>query len=136
MEDQEKERLQSALEKEIERKNLEREIADIFYKMCPSVPPQMLATAVRQTIEGYRNLEYLYSIRKIPEDKLKKAMTIVEEEMLSKDTKISKEEIEKCYANTEQYKCLSNMPNCDSKEKVKVLNELAENAFVYEMPKE
>lgn len=92
---EEKERLQNALEKEIERKNLEREIADIFYKMCPNVPPQMLATAVRQTIEGYRNLEYLYSIRKIPEDKLKKAMTIVEEEMLSKETKISKEEIEK-----------------------------------------
>lgn len=95
MEEEEKEKLQSAIEKEIERKNLEREIADIFYKMCPNVPPQMLATAVRQTIEGYRNLEYLYSIRKIPEDKLKKAMTIVEEEMLSKDTKISKEEIEK-----------------------------------------
>lgn len=92
---EEKERLQNALEKEIERKNLEREIADIFYKMCPNVPPQMLAIAVRQTIEGYRNLEYLYSIRKIPEDKLKKAMTIVEEEMLSKETKISKEEIEK-----------------------------------------
>ena len=89
---EEKERLQNALEKEIERKNLEREIADIFYKMCPNVPPQMLATAVRQTIEGYRNLEYLYSIRKIPKDKLKKAMTIVEEEMLSKETKISKEE--------------------------------------------
>lgn len=93
--EEEKEMLQSALEKEIERKNLEREIADIFYKMCPNVPPQMLATAVRQTIEGYRNLEYLYSIRKIPEDKLKKAMTIVEEKMLSKETKISKEEIEK-----------------------------------------
>lgn len=67
MEEEEKEKLQSALEKEIERKNLEREIADIFYKMCPNVPPQMLSTAVRQTIEGYRNLEYLYSIRKIPE---------------------------------------------------------------------
>jgi hypothetical protein len=92
---EEEKKLQSALEQEVERKNLEREIADIFYKMCPNVPPQMLATAVRQTIEGYRNLEYLYSIRKIPEDKLKKAMTIVEEKMLSKETKISKEEIEK-----------------------------------------
>lgn len=93
--EEEKEKLQSVLEKEIERKILEREIADVFYKMCPNVPPQMLATAVRQTIEGYRNLEYLYSIRKIPEESLKKAITIVEEEMLSKETKISKEEIEK-----------------------------------------
>lgn len=85
---EEKEKLQNALEKEIERKKLEREIADIFYKMCPNVPPQMLATAVRQTIEGYRNLEYLYSIRKIPEDKLKKAEKIVEDEIV-------KEKIEK-----------------------------------------
>lgn len=101
MEEEKKEKLQSALEKEIERKNLEREIADIFYKLCPSVPPQMLATAVRQTIEGYRNLEYLYSIRKIPEDKLKRAIDLEKEEekrkieKLSKEAKISKEEIEK-----------------------------------------
>ena len=46
------------------------------------------------------------------------------------------EEVIKCYANTEQYKCLSSMPNCATEEKVNVLNELAENAFVYEMPKE
>lgn len=46
------------------------------------------------------------------------------------------EEVIKCYANTEQYKCLSSMPNCATEEKVNVLNELAENSFVYEMPKE
>lgn len=96
----EKEETKSQIERLIEIKNIEREIADLFYKMCPNVPPQTLATAVRQTIEGYRNLEYLYSIRKIPEDKLKKAEKIVEDEivkekMLSKETKISKEEIEK-----------------------------------------
>ena len=92
---EEEKKLQSALEQEVERKNLEREIADIFYKLCPSVPPQMLATAVRQTIEGYRNLEYLYSVHRISEESLKKAMTIVEDEMTSKETKINKEEIEK-----------------------------------------
>ena len=58
---EEKERLQNALEKEIERKNLEREIADIFYKMCPNVPPQALAIAVRQTIENFKELNNLYS---------------------------------------------------------------------------
>ncbi len=46
------------------------------------------------------------------------------------------EEIIKCYANTEQYKCLSGMPNCASEEKVNVLNKLAENAVIYEMPQE
>lgn len=96
---EEKERLQNALEKEIERKNLEREIADIFYKLCPSVQPQMLATAVRQTIEGYRILEYLYRTDRIPEKELKRAIELEEEkrkiEKLSKETKISKEEIEK-----------------------------------------
>lgn len=46
------------------------------------------------------------------------------------------EEIIKCYANTEQYKCLSGMPNCADEEKVNVLNKLAENAVIYEMPQE
>lgn len=46
------------------------------------------------------------------------------------------EEIIKCYANTEQYKCLSGMPNCAYEEKVNVLNKLAENAVIYEMPQE
>lgn len=95
MENKKEDEIHDLLKQTIARKDIERQIADLFYKLCPHVPPQMLATAVRQTIEGYRNLEYLYSIRKIPEDKLKKAMTIVEEEMLSKETKISKEEIEK-----------------------------------------
>lgn len=44
-------------------------------------------------------------------------------------------EITECYANTEQYKCLSSMPNCVGEEKVNVLNRLAENAVIYEMPK-
>ena len=38
------------LSKVIKRKNLERELGEIFYKMCPNVPPQILATSVRQTI--------------------------------------------------------------------------------------
>ena len=95
----EKEETKSQIERLIEIKNLEREIADIFYKLCPSVPPQTLATAVRQTIEGYRILEYLYRTDRIPEKELKRAIELEEEkrkiEKLSKETKISKEEIEK-----------------------------------------
>ena len=44
-------------------------------------------------------------------------------------------EIAKCYANTEQYKCVCNMPECLI-EKIEYLNELAENAFIYIMQKE
>lgn len=56
----EKEETKSQIERLIEIKNLEREIADIFYKMCPSVPPQTLATEVRQTLDNFKNLEKLY----------------------------------------------------------------------------
>lgn len=41
-------------------------------------------------------------------------------------------EIMQCYANTEQYKCFCNMPEIIGE----TLNQLAENAFVYVMPKE
>lgn len=44
-------------------------------------------------------------------------------------------EIAQCYCNTKQYEYVSNMPNY-SKEKVDYLNELAEKAVVYKMPKE
>lgn len=94
MEDQEKERLQSALEKEIERKKLEREIADIFYKLCPSVPPQMLAVAVRQTIENFKELENLYNpnIKKDYKSNAIDSIKYTNELMLSKDTIIGKPE--------------------------------------------
>lgn len=44
-------------------------------------------------------------------------------------------EIVQCYLNTEQYKCLSSMPDCIIEEKVKLLNDLTESAFSYVMPK-
>ena len=46
------------------------------------------------------------------------------------------EEITECYTNTEQYKCLSSIPNCNPENLVSILNKLVENAFIYEMPKE
>lgn len=45
-------------------------------------------------------------------------------------------EITECYTNTEQYKCLSSIPNCNPENLVSILNKLVENAFIYEMPKE
>lgn len=57
----EKEETKSQIEKLIEEKNIERQIADLFYKMCPNVPPQTLAIAVRQTIENFKKLDSLYN---------------------------------------------------------------------------
>lgn len=95
MEEEEKEKLQSAIEKEIERKNLEREIADIFYKMCPSVPPQILGLTVRQTIENFKELENLYNpnIKKDYKSNAIDSIKYANELMLSKDTIIGKPEI-------------------------------------------
>lgn len=94
MEEEEKEKLQSAIEKEIERKNLEKEIADIFYKMCPNVPPQMLATAVRQTIENFRELDKIYNpkIKKDYKANAIDSLKYANELILSKDTIIGKPE--------------------------------------------
>lgn len=51
------------LSKVIKRKNLERELGEIFYKMCPNVPPQTLAINVRQTIDNFKILDELYSFK-------------------------------------------------------------------------
>ena len=57
----EKEETKSQIEKLIEEKNKERQIADLFYKMCPNVPPQLLASIVIETINNFRELNKLYS---------------------------------------------------------------------------
>lgn len=52
------------LSKVITRKNLERELAEIFYKMCPNVPPQILAINVRRTIDNFKILDDFYGGKK------------------------------------------------------------------------
>ena len=32
----------------------------MFYKLCPHVPPQLLATTVMQTLDNFKNLERIY----------------------------------------------------------------------------
>lgn len=58
------EEFEEKLSKVITRKNLERELGEIFYKMCPNVPPQTLATSVRQTIDNFRILDDFYGGKK------------------------------------------------------------------------
>lgn len=56
----EKEETKSQIEQLIEIKNIERQIADLFYKMCPNVPPQTLASTVMETINNFKELDKLY----------------------------------------------------------------------------
>lgn len=89
----EKEETKSQIEKLIEEKNIERQIADLFYKMCPNVPPQTLAIAVRQTIENFKELDSLYN-PKIKKEYKYNAIDSLKyiEGILSKNTIIGKPE--------------------------------------------
>lgn len=92
--------IKEGIENLIAEKNKEREIADLFYKICPNVPPQILASAVRETIDNFKRLNNLYNTKTKEErividykndhaiDSLKYAI----EGMLSKNTIIVKPE--------------------------------------------
>lgn len=73
----------------IKEKRMEKEIADLFYKMCPKVPSQTLAIAVRQTIENFKELDSLYNPN-IKKDYKYNAIDSLKyiEGMLSKETVI------------------------------------------------
>lgn len=90
----EKEETKSQIKQIIEIKNIERQIADLFYKMCPNVPPQTLAISVRQTIENFKELNSLYNpnIKKDYKEDMVDSLRYAIEGMLSKDTIIGKPE--------------------------------------------
>lgn len=60
MENRKEDEIHDLLKQTIARKDIERQIADLFYKLCPHVPPQLLATTVMQTLENFKNLEKMY----------------------------------------------------------------------------
>lgn len=55
-----KDEINELLKQTIERKDTERQIADLFYKLCPHVPPQLLASTVMQTLDNFSSLEKMY----------------------------------------------------------------------------
>ena len=85
------------IEQLIEIKNIERQIADLFYRMCPNVPPQLLASTVMQTIGNFKELDSLYNpkieikVRKYKDDAAN-SLRYFSEGILSKDTIIGKPE--------------------------------------------
>ena len=60
MENKKEDEIHDLLKQTIARKDIERQIADLFYKLCPHVPPQLLATTVMQTLDNFKNLEKMY----------------------------------------------------------------------------
>lgn len=60
MENRKEDEIHDLLKQTIARKDIERQIADLFYKLCPHVPPQLLATTVMQTLDNFKNLEKMY----------------------------------------------------------------------------
>lgn len=60
MENKKEDEIHDLLKQTIARKDIERQIADLFYKLCPHVPPQLLATTVMQTLDNFKSLEYIY----------------------------------------------------------------------------
>lgn len=60
MENKKEDEIHDLLKQTISRKDIERQIADLFYKLCPHVPPQLLATTVMQTLDNFKSLENIY----------------------------------------------------------------------------
>ena len=60
MENKKEDEIHDLLKQTIARKDIDRQIADLFYKLCPHVPPQLLATTVMQTLDNFKNLEKMY----------------------------------------------------------------------------
>lgn len=60
MENKKEDEIHDLLKQTIARKDIERQIAYLFYKLCPHVPPQLLATTVMQTLDNFKNLEKMY----------------------------------------------------------------------------
>lgn len=81
----------------IKEKSIEMQIADLFYKMCPNVPAQLLASTVMQTIGNFKELDSLYNpkieikVRKYKDDAAN-SLRYFSEGILSKDTIIGKPE--------------------------------------------
>lgn len=72
----------------IKEKNIEMQIADLFYKMCPNVPPQLLASTVMQTIGNFKELDSLYNPKikmKLYNQKAEEISSVMKEQKMLDD---------------------------------------------------
>ena len=118
--------IKSDIERMIEMKNRERQIVDLFYQMCPSVPPQLLASTVIETIENFRQLQNLYSSYKHREN-------------LSDDAADALRYAVECSLNPELFKCSYQQslipPNENPTEIAKRIEEGIKRSFETHIPR-
>lgn len=72
----------------IKEKSIEMQIADLFYKMCPNVPPQLLASTVRKTIDNFKELDSLYNPKikmKLYNQKAEEISSVMKEQKMLDD---------------------------------------------------
>ena len=72
----------------IKEKNIEMQIADLFYKMCPNVPAQLLASTVMQTIGNFKELDSLYNPKikmKLYNQKAEEISSVMKEQKMLDD---------------------------------------------------
>lgn len=72
----------------IKEKSIEMQIADLFYKMCPNVPPQLLASTVMQTIGNFKELDSLYNPKikmKLYNQKAEEISSVMKEQKMLDD---------------------------------------------------
>lgn len=95
-----KKKVEKGIMNAIEKESKKMQIANLFYEICPHVPPQILATTVNQTMKNFEELEQLYSPnhkavvkRDYSDDRIDSLRYAIEEmKKLSKDTIIGKPE--------------------------------------------
>lgn len=72
----------------IKEKSIEMQIADLFYKMCPNVPPQLLASTVMQTIGNFKEIDSLYNPKikmKLYNQKAEEISSVMKEQKMLDD---------------------------------------------------
>lgn len=72
----------------IKEKSIEMQIADLFYKMCSNVPPQLLASTVMQTIGNFKELDSLYNPKikmKLYNQKAEEISSVMKEQKMLDD---------------------------------------------------
>lgn len=72
----------------IKEKSIEMQIADLFYKMCPNVPAQLLASTVMQTIGNFKELDSLYNPKikmKLYNQKAEEISSVMKEQKMLDD---------------------------------------------------
>lgn len=80
-----KKKVEKGIMNAIEKESKKMQIANLFYEICPHVPPQILATTVNQTMKNFEELDQLYSPNYITAIKSKNIPSTIKESKMLDD---------------------------------------------------